>query len=201
MGRINSLDLLAMVFLMHSRRMFAFFAMRAHSWLTVYLLPTQIPRASSTKLLPPGWSPVCTGALGYSSTAQGFAFPFVELCKAPVSWFLSFAAWLHTNIISPFAFLLCHLKAAEIPVVRSKVWNLISYSLFWKNWLKHLLTIVATMLSPVISILVIFVFDIFSPLSLKFSDVIQYSRWSFTEILHSKNIFIPLLKTDPLMAA
>ena len=50
-GGITSLDLLAMLFLMHPRIPSAFLATRAHFWLMANLLSTRTPRFFSTGLL------------------------------------------------------------------------------------------------------------------------------------------------------
>lgn len=88
--------------------------------LTVCVLDTCIPRAFPNKA---AFHPLCPQPVlvhwGFPPSA-GLCISFVELYKFHVGWLLSFPAWLNTNIISAFASLPRHLKAAEIPAMRSE---------------------------------------------------------------------------------
>lgn len=59
-GRITSLDLLAVLCLMHSRIPLAFFAARAHCCLMFNSVSTRTPISFSAKLLSASWPPPCT---------------------------------------------------------------------------------------------------------------------------------------------
>lgn len=103
----------------------------AHSSQSVCWPPAS-PGPFPQSCFPPTSSSACTDALGFFLPNAGLCISFVELYKFPVGWSLSFPAWLNTNMISTFASLPRHLKAAEIPAIRSER-NFISDFLFWKS--------------------------------------------------------------------
>lgn len=86
--------------------------------LTVCLLATCIPRAFPTKLLSSQFISSLYWCIGVFLPSARLCISFVELYKFSVGWLLSFPAWLNTNIISAFASLPRHLKAAEILATR-----------------------------------------------------------------------------------
>jgi len=61
--RITSLDLLAMLFLMHPKIPLAFLATRTHCWFTANLLSTGTPRSFFAELLSSRSVPVLMGAI------------------------------------------------------------------------------------------------------------------------------------------
>ncbi|XP_055576153.1 uncharacterized protein LOC129736772 [Falco cherrug] len=101
-GRITSLDLLAMLLLMHPRVLLAALATRAHCWLVGNLLSTSTPTSFSAELPPSRPAPARTGAWGCSSPGADPTLAFaglhqVPLCPAlqpvPVSLNGSAASW------------------------------------------------------------------------------------------------------------
>lgn len=70
-GRINSLDLLVTLLLMHSRVPLALLAARAHFWLVVSLSPREAPTSFFESCSPVSQPPACTGTWGCSSLGAG----------------------------------------------------------------------------------------------------------------------------------
>lgn len=71
-------DLLAMLFLMHSRIPLALLASRTFCQLMVNLSSTSTPRSFSTELVSCRSVPICFGTWGYSSQGSGAVVALVE---------------------------------------------------------------------------------------------------------------------------
>lgn len=89
-GRITSLDLLAMLFLMQPRRLLAFLAARAHFWLVVNMLVEKSSRSFSAELRSSQMAPRLYWSLGL----------FMPRCRTSYFHLLNFTRFFSSHFFS-----------------------------------------------------------------------------------------------------
>lgn len=126
---ITSLDLLVILFIMHSR-LLAFFTARMRCWLMFNFMFTRTPRSSSTNLLSSPSVPSTYWCGGYFLQLRDFAFPFAELHKTPVGPFVVPVSGVTTiwciNYSSWFCIIWKIAEYALCPITRSLMMTLSS---------------------------------------------------------------------------